>query len=481
VSGRFFSPDEKLLKEEAMKRFRNENGQTLVLTALCMTALLGFMGLALDVGILFRAKRQIQIAADATATAAALDYYYNISVQQDPLTHAKNAGKSASSSNGVTDGTNGTVSINCAPTKGPNAGVSCNGYFEAVVSKPTGTIFMSTFSKIIGGNNFGSINVTSRAVAGMPVASDACMWIMDPHGSDDFIMQGNTQVNAPGCGIYVNSDNKSPGGVRIQGGSNNFNGPSFTTPGGLDSNGGGKNTTPTPITTGAPAQSPPIPMNLTGPIPNGGTDQAGNVQPPACQGANTATMATISTTANVPSPMNGVVCFNAVGGGATTLAGGLSLPGSSSGIVYLFQHGVNIGSGGAVTLGSGTYNSGTQSFTSTSGAVMDIYGGTLSEASNKQLNIYGPTSGTYNGIAIMQPRSNTTDLQVEFGSNSQTLDGIIYAPGALVNLHDNGGSSVTATGVIANKMDFKSSTITIPGYSKANMATTPFRVVTLTE
>ena len=55
-----------------MKIFRNEDGQTLVLTALCMTAMLGFMALAIDVGLLFRAKRNMQITADAVAVAAAL-------------------------------------------------------------------------------------------------------------------------------------------------------------------------------------------------------------------------------------------------------------------------------------------------------------------------------------------------------------------------------------------------------------------------
>ena len=59
-----------------MKIFRNEDGQTLVLTALCMTAMLGFMALAIDVGLLFRARRNMQITADAVAVAAALDYYY---------------------------------------------------------------------------------------------------------------------------------------------------------------------------------------------------------------------------------------------------------------------------------------------------------------------------------------------------------------------------------------------------------------------
>jgi uncharacterized membrane protein len=62
-----------------------------------MTAMLGFMALALDVGILFRARRITQIAADAAAVAGALDYLYNGST-----TSATTAGKSASATNGAT-------------------------------------------------------------------------------------------------------------------------------------------------------------------------------------------------------------------------------------------------------------------------------------------------------------------------------------------------------------------------------------------
>ena len=47
------------------------------MTALSMTVLVGFLALAIDVGMLFRAKRNMQIAADAAAIAGALDYKYN--------------------------------------------------------------------------------------------------------------------------------------------------------------------------------------------------------------------------------------------------------------------------------------------------------------------------------------------------------------------------------------------------------------------
>lgn len=83
-------------------------------------------------------------------------------------------------------------------------------------------------------------------------------------------------------------------------------------------------------------------------------------------------------------------------------------------------------------------------------------------------------------MAILQPASNTATLQVQFGSNNETLDGYIYAPGAEVFLQDNGGG-VTASGVVANTMFVKSSSLTIPRYNAANPTTTPLRVVSLVE
>ncbi len=63
-----------------MEHRHNENGQAIILTALLMTVLLGFLALAVDVALLFRARRNVQIAADAAAIGATMDYYYNGSV-----------------------------------------------------------------------------------------------------------------------------------------------------------------------------------------------------------------------------------------------------------------------------------------------------------------------------------------------------------------------------------------------------------------
>src|ERR1700760_4731190 len=122
-----------------MKRMRDESGQALILVALGLTCILGFVGLATDVGVLLHAKRNLQIAADAAALAGA--NYINID-----STKIVAAGKAASAQNGVTNG----------PLYGPHAGVA--GYIEAIVTQTQPTFFMRLF-------NFTSMPVAARAVA----------------------------------------------------------------------------------------------------------------------------------------------------------------------------------------------------------------------------------------------------------------------------------------------------------------------------
>jgi hypothetical protein len=400
----------------------DENGQVLVLAALAMTALMGFMALATDVGILFRAKRNLQIAADAAAVAGALDYLYN-----GTSSSATAAGKAASSANGVIDGTGGAVvTISVPPADGPNSGRAS--FVEATVMKSKQTFFMGMFG-------IKSVNVGARAVAGTPTIGQACIWLTANSGMA-LDLQGSFSIVAKSCGLYVNSPSSNALNVTGNGGTINA---AF-----LDVVGNSPpshQTSPTPATINAAPRKSPW-GNLTGPTPTNG-------------GCTTTDSTTTSITGTVAGPgINNSVCYTK----AVTLSGATLGAGT-----YMFEHGVTVS--GTVTVNGGT---------------IDVYSGTFSQPSNTILNVTAPTSGTYNGIAIMQPATNTTNLQVQFGSSNQTLDGYIYAPGAEVYLQDNGGG-ITATGVVAATMFDKASTITIPSYDAAHPSTTVNRVVTLVE
>src|SRR5579859_7445981 len=98
----------------AMGTHNRRSGFVLVTSALSILVLLGFLGMALDVGYLQYQKRRIQSAADAAAQGAAIQL--GAQATNDVAT---TEGKYDSAKNGFTDGSNGvTVTINIPPTTG---------------------------------------------------------------------------------------------------------------------------------------------------------------------------------------------------------------------------------------------------------------------------------------------------------------------------------------------------------------------------
>jgi hypothetical protein len=453
-----------------MKFLKDENGQTLVLTVLAMTVVLGFIALAIDVGMLFRAKRNLQTAADAAATAGALDYYYYQSA-----TSARTMGCNAAAANGVSgtcttgacgSGGGAQICINVPPQYGP---IKSGNFVEAVINQPNPTVFMSIFG-------YGSVAVAAKAVAGLPGNSSACVWLMDSAMSRALDLKGNGTVDATNCGVYVNSNSSSAVSMN---GHTSINAASLVVVG---NDTGAANVVPGHTRINAPPQTPPIPLNLPG-IPSTG-----------CTSTITQSEITLSTNGGSKiseasaggSSANNVVCFTNAGG--VTIDDGVVLPGAAgNGVLYVFENGVNLS--GAVTLGSATYTNG--QFSNTLGATLDLAGGSLNQG-NAALSIYAPTSGAYNGIALMQPTTNTTGgvhcpsspvspcLLIQRGSSGSVFDGIVYAPGAYVELQDHAGA-VYATGLIADGLFVKASDLILSGYSQSNPTTTPFKVITLVE
>jgi len=427
-----------------MRFWEQESGQALVITAICVAILLGMAGMAVDIGLLYRARQNVRIAADAAAVAAAIDYLYKGSASS-----AQTAGQAASTANGFINGANGvTVTINVPPASGPDAGQS--NFAEAIVKEPNPVSFMSLFG-------YTTVNVAARAVAGMPNPANACIWLMAPSGTG-LALQGSYVIDTGSCGIYVNSP--SSDAITVTGAGGTVDASFLDAVGDVNPQ---HQTTPTPITANMAARKNPF-GNLSGPsVPSG---------------CSVTSSLTSITTSNQPteSADGEVVCFTS----AVTLNDQVTLPGASGGVTYVFENGVTIPTGATVTFGSSTYDPTNHVFSNTSGATMEIEGGTLNQQSSSVLNIYAPTAGTYNGIAILQPSSNTNDLQVQFGSSNEVLDGYIYAPAAEVYLQDNGGG-VKAMGIVANTMTNKSSNITFPSYDAANYTTTPNREIILVE
>ena len=172
------------------KILRDESGQVMVFTVLCMTCLLGLVAFATDVGLLLRAKRISQIAADSAAIAGAAEINFG---------DVTAAARADAAQNGVTNGSGGAVvTVNNPPLSGPNTGN--NGYVEVIASQSQPTFFMNLF-------NFSSMAVSARAVA-TTVPGSGCLYTLGTT-TTDISMTGSGSLTMPNCGILDDSSSSN--------------------------------------------------------------------------------------------------------------------------------------------------------------------------------------------------------------------------------------------------------------------------------
>src|SRR6516165_7103865 len=100
---------------------KRRRGVVLVLLAICLTAMLGIVALAVDAGLIMDQRRRAQSAADAAALAAAVDLYKNYATNKglDPGRTAKSSALSTAALNGYNNGgTTNSVTVNIPPGSG---------------------------------------------------------------------------------------------------------------------------------------------------------------------------------------------------------------------------------------------------------------------------------------------------------------------------------------------------------------------------
>ena len=145
-----------------MRIHRDERGQTILLVAFSLPLLIGFIGIATDVGALFKDKRTMQTAADAAAIAGALDLN---SAGQQPrhLGNVVLAAQDASAANGFTDSRNGVhVTVNDPPTWPASNYVGRPAPRTATSKSPSPRPSPPSSSSLFG---YPSVTVLARAVA----------------------------------------------------------------------------------------------------------------------------------------------------------------------------------------------------------------------------------------------------------------------------------------------------------------------------
>jgi Flp pilus assembly protein TadG len=394
-----------------MRFRRDESGQMIVMLAISMTALMAFMALAVDVGILFHVRREVQIAADAAAMAGALDYHYNPTGST-----ARAAAIAAAAQNGVS---NGSVNVTF-PTSSSYGSPYTTGFVQAIVSVPNPTMFMRLFGMT-------SVNLVSSAVAG-PGASQGCVWSLGRSGTG---VSGSGDLTATGCEIY---DNSSSGTALDMTGGGSISAKQVGVTGGSIGS-----VNPRAITGMIPVTDPLA--SLTAP---GGS--SGTCTPAASRRCNPSN--TSGGSMNVP-PGTYTSISNS-GGGTMTLAGSYTITGNLSntrGNLILgagsYTIGGTLSNSGSLNLSAGQYvvEGGLQSSGSVTGNSVSFYtGGTTTLSGGVDLT--APASG----ILIFQAGGTVTILE----TGNMTLQGIVYAPNAPLTVGGSGSSNVYADFVVGS-------------------------------
>jgi hypothetical protein len=407
-------------------KLRDESGNVLILVALSMTALMGFMALAVDVGMLFRAKRNLQIVADAAATAGALDYYNTGSGGG-----VQTAAQAAATANSVTNGVGGAVVAVTNPvTSGAHTGA---GTVEVDVSQPNPTFFMKVFG-------YNTMTVAARAVAGS-VPGGPCIHIENTlSAKGSATIEGWDPVTGTaktGCGVYAKNS------VDITGNGNTFDVAYVATSGTVTGN---HNTNPAPVIQNAAEQDIPKKLQITPPTPS----SFGSCNPPAgyslpTTGKNKGIISVTMSGALSPGcyglGATGATSMNIdLGGVTTTMANGL----------YVFD----LGTAGTLTLDNNV--SGGQAAQGSAGVTLDINTGNFAVTSTTNDTLYAPSNGAasstdgYDGVLLLEPTSNTGTINFQWGSASGNWYGYIDAPGATATMQDQGGAPLVTGLILAN-------------------------------
>ena len=384
-------------------RRHNEKGSALLLTTVSMVTLIGFMGLGIDVGSVYRHRRVMRTAADAGALAGASEIY------RAKTSLISSSALAATATNQFTNGTNGvTVNVHHPPITGFYTGDSR--FVEVVIEQPSPTYFMQIFG-------WDTVPVPARAVAGVGANGRNCVYVLDPSMPGSF--QGNsTALMDANCGIIVNSNN--PNAMSMSG-SADVVATSVNITGNYQIS-GGASITPTP-NVGVPPEPDPLAYLV-----------------PPTYGACTQTN------------------FHVVSG-STTVGPGVYCKGIkiNSGAQVTLTPGLYVIVGGGIDVeSSGVLEGNDVTFFLTEGTGNPF--GTVSFQSDSQVRLRAPTSGPWAGILFYQDPNagnpNTSHI-MESSSNSY-FEGALYFPTHQLKIQSSVTLDAHYTLVVARALSMQS-------------------------
>lgn len=397
---------------------RDERGQALILIAAALGGLLFGIGLALDTGQLFVARRAAQTAADAGAWAGAAVLYAGGSAAQ-----ARTAAATDATRNGYTDGGFISVTTVSPPTSGTYSGDA--GYIEVTITEQVATRFLF-------GASAGRTAITVRAVAGIARSGSGEAVLVTRTSGTAFTIT-NTDVFISGGGTSTNSSSNTA--VSVSSGAL-LSGTYHRVTGNVSS-GTASRMSPAP-TTGAASTADPF-VSVAGPSTTGVPIFAGQ---------------TISSTVTLsPGVYTGLVTVTT--GGVARLNPG----------IYIFRAGLRTTNNGSLVLASAggvlLYNT-YSNYPSAPGSSPTC--GTVSLTGTGQLTLAAGRTGSYAGMLLFEDRNCATNASITLRTGT-SLSGTLYVPNALLTLSLANNATIASQIVAEN--------LTISGGNTLTMSFTP--------
>jgi Putative Flp pilus-assembly TadE/G-like len=441
------------------------SGVTLVLVALTISALIGFVGLGVETGLWYTIKRQNQTAADFAALSGAYEiangsaYYVSATTSGICGLASRDAGRNGfsfvsftcpNSSPACTSPTTGQMCANNPPVLGPSAGDK-NGV-EIILAQQQNSFFASLFLP--------SVTIDTRAVAKVDISGVACSLSLDPSAASAVKFNGTTNVNLTNCGIAANSN--SPTSMVFTG-NTTFQAAWAQTVGNYTA---GANTTIPNVQIDAFPVTDPYSCN---PPHIGCAGQIHYVLPTTAQ--------TFPTSGGTLQPG----LYQKVGNNAPMDFSGATTWNLCPGIYYLDGEApsgasFSVGAGATVQLATGCGSGGGVTIISTCSSPSNCKtGGGFTIASGATVKLSAPTSSSPSGCTTTTPypspcipsgvlfyqdpahadTGNSSGTNITANSNS-FLTGAIYAPAQSITF--NGNANSTCTVVIGLTLQFSGTT-----------------------
>jgi Flp pilus assembly protein TadG len=406
-------------------------GTILVITAIVLIALVGLLGLVISGGQLMSAHRTAQNAADAGATAAALDL----------LGGRSNSIATASATSFVQQHnvlSAATVSVQIPPASGPHAGNSQ--YVEVLVSNSVPTRFI----QVLGVGS--SQTVTARAVAGQEGTAVAAGVIaldrnarpgIELTGNGSLIVNGTVLVNSEGGGLNESGqpiNNGGSGSAITTSGNGSIYAHDVVSVGGVNDISKIMNydtsNSQSPLHTGAVVQPDPYqylssPTTLNGAVATdfGIVKLSGNQNVTLSPGVYTS----IETSANVNVHLDPGIYV--ITGGGLTMTGNSTLTGDG---VMLYN------TGSDYNVNTGLPDSGDGTSSPPAPAATQFGGVSITGNATLNLTPFSDPSNPFDGMVLYQRRLNTEPLKLAGNGSSDVLTGTVYAKWAPLDLSGNG-------------------------------------------